>query len=58
MTREVKVYNQRFKLFRVRRCATAWCGARNLAHQIRERGEKSLRVLRLNTNEVKAIVKL
>ncbi len=58
MTREVKVYDQRFKLYRVRRCASAWCSDRNLATQIGERREKNLRKLRLNTNEVKALVRL
>ncbi len=58
MTREVKVYDQRVKLYRVHRFAAAWCSDRNLAHRIGERREKNLHKLRLNTNEVKALVKL
>ncbi len=58
MTREVKAYGRRIKVYRVRRCADAWCSDRNLAHQIEQRREKNLRELRLNSNEVKELAKL
>lgn len=58
MKREVKTYGRRIKVYRVRRCADAWCSDRNLAHQIEERREKNLRELRLNSNEVKELAKL
>ena len=58
MTREVKAFGRRIKVYRVRRCADAWCSDRNLTHQIEARREKSLRELRLNSNEVKELAKL
>ncbi len=58
MTREVKAYGRRIKVYRVRRCADAWCSDRNLAHQIEERREKNLHELRLNSNEIKELAKL
>ena len=58
MTREVKAYGRRIKLYRVRRCADAWCSDRNLTQQIEERREKNLREFRLNSNEVKELAKL
>ncbi len=58
MAREIKVYGQMLKVYRVRRCTTAWCSDRNLANKIGEKREISLRKLRLNKNEVKALVKL
>ncbi len=58
MTREVKAYGRRIKVYRVRKCADAWCSDRNLAHQIEERREKNLYDLRLNSNEVKELAKL
>ena len=58
MTREVKVYGKRLRVYRVRGCSTAWCSDRNLANKIGEKHEKSLRKLRLNKNEVKALVRL
>ncbi len=58
MTREVKVYGQRLKVYRVRKCATAWCSDRNLANKIGEKREKNLRKLRLNKNEIKVLVRL
>jgi len=58
MTREVKAYGRRIKVYRVGRCADAWCSDRKLAHQIEERREKNLRELRLNSNEVKELAKL
>jgi len=58
MTREVKVYGKRLKVYRVRKCATAWCSDRNLANKIGENREKSLRKLRLNKTEIKALVRL
>jgi len=58
VTKDVKVYGQRIKLYRVRRFAAAWCSDRNLAYQIGERREQNLRKLRLNTNEVRALVRL
>ncbi len=58
MTREVKVYGKRLRVYRVRGCSTAWCSDRNLANKIGEKREKSLRKLRLNKTEIKALVKL
>ncbi len=58
MTREVKVYGQRLKVYRVRKCTAAWCSDHDLAHQIGEKREKNLRKLRLNKNELKGLVRL
>ncbi len=58
MTREVKVYGKRLKVYRVSRCSTAWCSDRNLANKIGKKREKNLRKLRLNKTEIKALVRL
>ncbi len=58
MTREVMVGGQRVKLYKVSKFATGWCSDRNLANRIVEKREKTLRECRLNSQDIKKLVRL
>ena len=58
MTREILVDGKRIKLYKVSKYATGWCSDRNLANRIVEKREKTLRECRLNSQDMKKLVRL